>query len=274
MQKFKKLWPHALAAPVESRQRWMRSRAFRSLLVVAGALLLMAALVPRANAATVVIYFNFEDGVLGGGPDLVADVIPPGGDNPGGGFEASTAVIGGPNGIAATNAPGMILNRTALDIDIGPPQLGMNMNHTTQHQGATFSFGAFTTNLIGLSLSFAINNQGNGYANTQLSYIIGGVETIVGQQANGTTPTVITFSHTAFPLLVGAENQPAITFVLTFLNGASNGNNLQTVIDNIQLTVDTIVPEPATVAGGLLGVLGLCWFQRRRLIGALRLLRT
>ena len=38
-------------------------------------------------------------------------------------------------------------------------------------------------------------------------------------------------------------------------------------IDNIQIN-GTIVPEPATVAGGLLGVLGLCWHQRRRLIGS------
>ena len=87
MRKFKKLWPHVLAAPVESRQRWMRSRTFRSLLVVAGALLLMAALVPRANAATVVVYFNFEDGTGVTNIDFEADFIPPLGDNPGGGFE-------------------------------------------------------------------------------------------------------------------------------------------------------------------------------------------
>ena len=47
--------------------------------------------------------------------------------------------------------------------------------------------------------------------------------------------------------------------------GQSNGTNLQNIIDNIRVD-GTIVPEPATVAGGLLGVLGLCWFQRRRLI--------
>ncbi|PYK39251.1 MAG: hypothetical protein DME60_09890 [Verrucomicrobia bacterium] len=39
--------------------------------------------------------------------------------------------------------------------------------------------------------------------------------------------------------------------------------NDQDIIDNIQVN-GTIVPEPATVGGGLLGVLGLCWFQRRR----------
>jgi hypothetical protein len=42
------------------------------------------------------------------------------------------------------------------------------------------------------------------------------------------------------------------------------GNNAETIIDNVRVD-GTIVPEPTTVAGGLLGVLGLCWHQRRRL---------
>jgi hypothetical protein len=58
--------------------------------------------------------------------------------------------------------------------------------------------------------------------------------------------------------------QPSLLIRLQFTNGQSNGNDLQNLIDNIQVN-GTAVPEPATVAGGLLGVLGLCWFQRRRL---------
>jgi len=65
------------------------------------------------------------------------------------------------------------------------------------------------------------------------------------------------------------NNQAGAALRLVFTGGTSMGNNLQTVIDNIQLT-GSIVPEPATVAGGLLGVLGLCWFQRRRLIRSVR----
>jgi hypothetical protein len=49
MPKFKRFQPHALAIPVESRQRWMPSRTFRSLLIVAGALLLIAAFAPRSE---------------------------------------------------------------------------------------------------------------------------------------------------------------------------------------------------------------------------------
>ena len=51
-------------------------------------------------------------------------------------------------------------------------------------------------------------------------------------------------------------------FRLVFSGGQSNGNNRETAIDNIQLNA---VPEPSTVAGGLLGACGICWHQRRRL---------
>ena len=38
--------------------------------------------------------------------------------------------------------PGMALNRTTLDIDTGPPRIGVNYNHTSAHQGMTLSFNA------------------------------------------------------------------------------------------------------------------------------------
>ena len=74
---------------------------------------------------------------------------------------------------------------------------------------------------------------------------------------------------------MGVTTLGCLTSVLRlhFTNGQSNGNDLQNLIDNIQVN-GTVIPEPATVAGGLLGVLGLCWHQRRRLIGSLRLRRT
>ena len=43
---------------------------------------------------------------------------------------------------------------------------------------------------------------------------------------------------------------PNLLIRLNFINGQSNGNDLQNLIDNIQVN-GTIVPEPATVAGGL-----------------------
>jgi hypothetical protein len=70
-----------------------------------------------------------------------------------------------------------------------------------------------------------------------------------------------------------ANNFPQTILRIELTGGQSNGTDLQNVVDNIQVN-GTIVPEPATVAGGLFGVLGLCWFQRRRWIRSVRLRRT
>jgi hypothetical protein len=70
-----------------------------------------------------------------------------------------------------------------------------------------------------------------------------------------------------------ALNMNNIVLERSSSGGQSNGNNLQFEPNNIQVD-GTIVPEPATVAAGLLAVLGLCWFQRRQLIRALRFRRT
>ena len=70
-----------------------------------------------------------------------------------------------------------------------------------------------------------------------------------------------------------ANNQPNLVLRIELTGGQSNGTNTQNIIDNIRVE-GTIVPEPATVAGGLLGVLGLCWHQRWRLIRSVRFRRT
>src|SRR2546421_79167 len=176
----------------------LHTRTFRSFFAaVAGTLMLMAAFAPSANA-TVLVYFNFEDGTLGGAVDFTSDVVGPPDFNPGGGIVLTT------------------ITTTAT----------------------VFAF-------------------------------VNGVETIVGSQPIVTGGAqIITF---AVP--PGANNQPTLVLRLTFNGGMSQGNNLQTIIDNIQLN-GTAVPEPATVVSGLLGVLGLGWHQRRRLIRSVRLRRT
>src|SRR5207253_3282888 len=68
----------------------------------------------------------------------------------------------------------------------------------------------------------------------------------------------------ALAVPAAANNAPLLVLRLEFTGGQSNGVNDQDIIDNIQVN-GTIVPEPATVGGGLLGVLGLCWHQRRRI---------
>src|SRR5205823_508489 len=60
-----------------------------------------------------------------------------------------------------------------------------------------------------------------------------------------------------------ANNVPLLVLRLQFTGGHSNGVNDQDIIDNI-LIGGTIVPEPTTIGGGLLGVLGPCWRNSSR----------
>ena len=122
-----------------------------------------------------------------------------------------------------------------------------------------------------MTLSFAINAQGNGFTTANLYYSIngGGTFTQFFTQAIPNSGTIIVSS--AVP--AAANNFPQTILRIELTGGQSNGLDLQNVMDNIRVE-GTIVPEPATVAGGLLGVLGLCWFQRRRLIRSVHFRRA
>jgi hypothetical protein len=256
MRKFKRRSRHALS--------------FRLFFVLAGALFLLAAFAPTANAQGVLIYFNFEDTTLGGAYDPNSDQQPAfGGDNPGGGVQASLLTdnfVGAGTGAVA----GTLVNRTAGDSDIANPGLAIGLRTTPLDNGHWIQFHANTTAFSNMSLSFAINTQGNGFDTVTASYSTNGGTTFTNF---GSTfvPAGGGFHAFTFAVPVGAEGQPDVIFRLTFTGGTSNGNNLQTIIDNIQLTG---VPEPTTVVGGLLGVLGLCWHQRRRLIRSVRFRRA
>jgi hypothetical protein len=271
MRKFKKFRLRALAAPFESRQRWARSRTFRSLLVaVAGALLLLtAALAPSANA-TVLVYFNFEHAVLGGPPDLVSRTVGLPDFNPGGGL-VLTALLPVPPLTNFASVDGFLQNRTPGDIDTNVPGLAMGMRTTPADNGGSIQFSVNTTFFQNMSLSFAINTQGNGFNNVAFSYSINGGGTFIPA---GSSPITTGASQIiSFTVPVGAEGQANVIFRLTFTGGTSQGQNLQTVVDNIRLD-GIAVPEPATVVGGLLGAFGLAWHQRRRLIRSVRLWRA
>jgi hypothetical protein len=113
-----------------------------------------------------------------------------------------------------------------------------------------------------MTLSYAVNTNGNGFSTQIWQYnTTGGV----GAFTTFATFTSLTGLQTLSAALPPATNQQAnLVIRILFTGGQSNGQDDQTIIDNIQLN-GTVIPEPATVVGGLLGVLGLCWFQRRRL---------
>ena len=252
-------------------------------LALAGALILMACIVPRANADTLFVYFNFEDTPGTGGRDPLvdnfADAISVGPDtgNTGGGTQASTLTF---SGGARTTDTGLLLNRSTSaraptnDLDTASPGSALTYNHADRFPSPSISFTANTNLLTNLSLSLAIDNAGNGYNTVKLTYTNNLVTNFNGGSFTIPDATVNTYTFNLAPAnFPGTGTTGITTFTLTFTGGQSNGNNRQFVVDNIQL-YGTQVPEPATVVGGLLGVIGLCWFQRRRLIRCVRLRRT
>ena len=246
----------------EFNRRSRRGLRFRSLLLVAGALMLMSAFVPKADAQ-LLAYWNLENGIVIGDPATDSLSVAPGQQI-------------GLHCVFEQSPPLTALGTTGIPLNVAPGDLQPNLT------GVGFfttpgSFGRFTLvgvntlgQFAGFSLSFAVNTNGNGYHNIQFSYSLDHVNFINAGPAvvigNGTSLVVIDLTGIA-----AINNQPSVDFRVTFTGGNSNGQNLQTQIDNIQLVA---VPEPATIAGGLLGVLGLCWHQRRRLIHSVRFRRT
>ena len=232
----------------------MKAQKFSLIGILAAALLLSAAFVPKANA-TLIVYYNFEDAtVIGGAPDYTST-----GDL---GTQHPNLIPSTTNN--ATAQAGLPLNVATGDPDSNNFSLGLTKSKSNDPRD--FQFTVSTLGLSQLALSFAQNSNGNGYANVTLSYN-GNVnnDAITKPLLTGGN-MLVTFN---VPSL--ANNQASVTFTLTFSGGSSNGTDLQTVIDNIQLNA---VPEPSTVMGGLLGVFSLCWHQRRRLIRSLRLRRA
>jgi hypothetical protein len=234
--------------------------------VLASALLLMVAFAPSAKA-DLIAYFNFEDAADGSPPDFTSEADQ--------GLGVATTITTNYIPANMTTVPTFgDINRVHGDVDTPPNGLhALGLTRTFLNNGAHFDIPLFTSQgfFSNMSVSFAASSggHGNGFSSVQLFYSPnGGGIFIPGPSA----------LLSGFPQLIslavppGANNEPLLVLRLVFTGGGP-GNDLQTEIDNIQVN-GTIVPEPATIAGGLLGVLGLCWHQRRRLIRCLRLRRA
>jgi hypothetical protein len=242
-----------------------RSLPFRLLVILAGAFLLLASFAPCANA-DLLRFYDFEGiGIIvnqgshqpaveqGDGPPFALlfqndDGTPYTPSN----LSANTGAI-----LGTTNLPpGALPNTTSLGVH-GSGQAHLNLVMTFTSPTGVYDIQ---------SVSFASRGSGNGFQNVQLQMSpTGAPNSWTNLSVVTAIPTsigTITLNNTLCPgCTVGVPN---LFIRLNFINGQSNGNDLQNLIDNIQV-IGTAVPEPATVAGGLLGVLGLCWHQRRRL---------
>jgi hypothetical protein len=153
-------------------------------------------------------------------------------------------------------------------VNAAPPTSSTNvaLGAVPNDVGATtfFTLGGLTTGLTDVNLSFAIKSEGTG-AFTELD---------LGYSTDGG----VTYSASPFATAMALENHTsytALSFDVSTLTGGAvdgvSGDKLffqfsflgdppgTTLIDNIQVTA---VPEPSSYIGGLLGLVGLCWYQR------------
>ena len=246
-----------------------RSLPFRLLLTLAGAFLLLAVFAPRANAdcPACIRFYDMEAPV---GPYGVGQ-----GSHPPALEQGNVA----PFAFLLLNNDGTPYSTLNVSGEVGHPvgainfPAGANPNTLSLgvHRSGTANMNIVMTfpSVVGIydiqSVSFASRGSGNGFQNVQLQFSSDGGANWTNLSVNTPIPVadgVIVLNNTLCPgCTLGVPN---LLVRLHFTNGQSNGTNLQNVIDNIQVN-GTIVPEPATVAGGLFGILGLCWHQRRRL---------
>lgn len=233
---------------------------------MAGALILVGALAPKVDA-DVIVYFNFEGNTLNSVP-----APGPGGMYP---LLQSQTIInsptdpfpGGGPGVAA--AVGTTLNQLAGDVPTTNSAAALRGNTTGTTTMDCFRLGVNTAGFAQASLSFALQSIGNG---TQFSLME------VRYSTNGGTTFTVTPEgqvsiirdgayHVYTFNISGAGNTANALIEVCFTGSTSNAEGNVTHLDNLQ--INAVVPEPATVAAGVLGVMGLCWHQRRRLIRSL-----
>lgn len=245
-----------------------RSLPFRLLVILAGAFLLLAAFAPCANAdcPACIRFYDFEAPVtppenvgLGShAPALEQGDVPPFTIQ----FQNDDGTPYNLNNLSAESAP--TVGNTNLPVGAQPNVITLGLHRSgTGHLDIVMTFPSVVGIYDIQSVSFASRGSGNGFQNVQLQMSANGGATWTNLSVITPIPTAVT-TIVLTNTLGNTLNVPNLLIRLQFVNGQSNGTDLQNLIDNIQVN-GTIVPEPATVAGGLFGVLGLCWHQRRRL---------
>ncbi len=207
----------------------MKIRKFPLFAAILGALIFTAAFAPRANAILAVLY-NFEDSTLGGAPDFgsVGDL----------GLQHPT-MTAQYAAASMVSVAGLAFNGAAGDPDAN--NLALGLTNAGFNNLGFLQFHVDTNTLVDMNLSLAASTSNLGFSSVELLYSNDGF---------------VSDTH-----LVGTES---ITSAIGEHGATPNGEVPQnTFIDNIQLTA-TAVPEPSSYIGALLGLVGLCWFQRRR----------
>jgi hypothetical protein len=244
--------------------------------VIMGISMLMTLAAPSAHA---LVYYNFNQGTapnpalpdfpsqpyLSVAPGVTGIQLNNTATLPGTNFPPGTLFID-------TTVDAGLVNRAPGDLTTTTGAIDARGNTTGLTGMYCFTIGAFSTaGQTSINLSFALMSVADGFQNIDLLYSTNGtIFTEFGSIAS-VTSIPSGWNLESFPLPTGANNQSTVYIEFCFSNVKDNNTHNNTYIDNIQITG---VPEPGTVIGGALGVLGLCWSQRRRLVRSLRLGRT
>jgi len=274
---------------------------------VAGALLFTAAFVPQANAATnLLTYYNFQQNTNKQTPSYISSTSVPftqsttlTNDTFGGGEIFVRTVYPPPPPPSNTSPAGTTTNQwfpgtvnQPADPTTANPNNALDLAGTSNIQkNVKYCFEIGAINTVGstnISLSLAIASFGNGgqFDHFSLGYSTtpsapGSDTALAGSFTTIDTRAITqdamyhtyTFDVSTLAGATNVEGQSTLYFQLCFTTTkGNNANGDDTFIDNIQVTGQgPAVPEPSTYIGGLLGIVALCWYQRRWLFRSLRL---
>ena len=260
----------------------MRLRKSSLLVAAAGALALTAAFVPKANALNQLqVYFNFNSEADKAPPPYTSIAVGTYGGFPLQQTTLSNGTPAFPGGQLLIDSAAGIAGAPGNQFSLDGSGAGGALDVMGQAAGAAatqycFNIGSFSTiGLHDLSLSFAMqavtNAPGGAFTTLDLAY-----------GTNGTTwtnfDTIAINQDGSFHIIndnlpTGANSHS--TFFLQFcFSGATNASG-HVFVDNIQ--VNSVIPEPSTYLGSLLGLLGvlvLCWYQRQSLMRGLSFRRA
>src|SRR6266536_2848013 len=136
------------------------------LLLLSGALLLLAAFAPSAKA-DVIAYFNFEDSTVGGPPDFTSE------SDQGLGIATTIVTNYNPDSMNSVT-PGLAEDRLAADTD--PNNLSVHLFRSALNDPADFDIPLFSPQgfFQDMTVSFGINVHGNGCETVKRWYSIDG----------------------------------------------------------------------------------------------------
>jgi len=249
---------------------------------VAGALMLMTAFAPRAEAAVAGLQYYFDFNADGdNAPPPYTSVAPATfGAYP----TMQTTMFNDPNnafptgvgaGMSVQTGEGSTVNLFSTDTAGNALRMRSNATGSATSQYC-FIIGPMNfTGLEDISISFALKGaSGGGFTDLTMAYSFDNITYVDFATVSG-VDTLSTYTLEGATLPTLTDNASTLYIRFCFTGSTNSGEPHGTFIDNIQISA--AVPEPTTAVSGVLAVLavfGLCWSQRRCLIQSLRFRRT